>query len=424
GIPFIAFDAATTPEELSKQLKQTKAAALISDKKLESLQADTHVIPSETFSLTKILEPDFTPQKSVKRRKEEVQSNQNRIWGYFFTSGTTGSPKIVPLKRRQMLFAAKASAQNLQPDRNGLWLLCMPLHHICGITVIIRSLLYGTGIYRLHRFESSSVTQLFFENPRLQAASLVPTMLKRLLDRSEFTAPDYFKAILLGGGPVSESLIDCCFERGIPIISSYGMTESCAQIAANPLMTVGDLSRPKKSAGRIFSPNEIEIRTATGRAESRESGEIWLRGPQLFDGYLHPKESFDFDNNGWFNTGDFGYLNKNNELFIESRRTDLIISGGENLAPAEVEEALERCPQVREAVVVGIADEEWGQKAVALVTVQAERGQIDRKKLKKELSYLEPFKIPKKIIPVKELPRSKTGKLLRSRSKEMAIKLI
>ncbi|HLR26801.1 MAG TPA: AMP-binding protein, partial [Fodinibius sp.] len=216
GIPFIAFDAATTPDKLSKQLKRTKAAALISDKKLGSLQAETHVIPSDTFSLTKILEPDFTPNKSIKRRKEEVQSNQDRIWGYFFTSGTTGSPKIVPLKRRQMLFAAKASAQNLQPDRNSLWLLCMSLHHIGGITVIIRSLLYGTGIYRLHRFESSSVTQLFFENPRLQAASLVPTMLKRLLDRSEFTAPDYFKAILLGGGPVSESLIDCCFERGIP----------------------------------------------------------------------------------------------------------------------------------------------------------------------------------------------------------------
>src|SRR5699024_9040152 len=132
GIPFIAFNTATTPEKLSKQLKRTKAAALISDKKFGSLQTDTHIIASETFSLTKILEPDFTPNKCIKRRKEEVQSNQNYIWGYFFTSGTTGSPKIVPLKRRQMLFAAKASAQNLQPDRNGLWLLCMPLHHIGG----------------------------------------------------------------------------------------------------------------------------------------------------------------------------------------------------------------------------------------------------------------------------------------------------
>ncbi|HLR32988.1 MAG TPA: AMP-binding protein, partial [Fodinibius sp.] len=245
-----------------------------------------------------------------------------------------------------------------------------------------------------------------------------------LLDRSEFTAPDYFKAILLGGGPISESLIDRCFNRGIPIISSYGMTESCAQITANPLMTVGDLSRPKKSAGRIFSPNEIEIRTASRRAQSRESGEIWLRGPQLFDGYLHSIGNNKFDNKGWFNTGDFGYLNKNNELFVESRRTDLIISGGENIAPIEVEEALERNPQIREAVVIGIADEEWGQKAVALVTVQADRGQIDPKKLKSELSQLEPFKIPKKIIQVEEIPRSKTGKLLRNRAKKMAIELI
>src|SRR5699024_5402619 len=101
-----------------------------------------------------------------------------------------------------------------------------------------------------------------------------------------------------------------------------------------------------------------------------------------------------------------------------------IISGGENIAPAEVEEALERCPQVREAVVVGIADEEWGQKTVALVTVQAERGQIDREKLKEELSYLEPLKIPKKIIPIKEIPKSKTGKLLRSKAIKMAIKQI
>jgi len=421
GIPFIPFNPAIDLSSMSTKLRELKVPAVISDGRPKDFNSNIQLLDIDEFKLSNILQPDFNPDKQVKQRKESL--SPDRIWSYLLTSGTTGPPKAVPLKRRQMLFAAQASAQNIRPVRNGLWLLCMPLHHIGGISVIIRSLLYGSGIYRMPKFDGKAVTQLFGRNERLQAASLVPTMLKRLLERADFEASDYFQAILLGGGPIREPLVDECFNRGIPIITSYGMTESCAQIAANPLMTVGDLSRPKKSVGRIFPPNEIEIRKPSGKALPMESGQIWLRGPQIFDGYMQDKKNDEaaFDENGWFNTKDVGYLNKKEELFIETRRTDLIISGGENIIPSEVEEALESLSLIKKAVVVGIEDEEWGQKAVALIITQSDDISFQRDEFKNKLPNLESYKIPKAFIQVDSIPKTATNKVKREEAKTLAL---
>ena len=132
---------------------------------------------------------------------EPESIDDSQIFGYFFTSGTTSKPKIVPLKRRQIKAAAKASAQNFKPDPNHFWLLCLPLNHIGGISIIIRSVIYDTAIYRLGNFHEEMVKEFLGENKRFQAASLVPTMLKRLLDDPLFKTHREFKSILLGGGP-------------------------------------------------------------------------------------------------------------------------------------------------------------------------------------------------------------------------------
>ncbi|GAA5520873.1 o-succinylbenzoate--CoA ligase [Aliifodinibius salicampi] len=415
GIPFVPIDYKLSQKEQLVLLNQLDIELLITDQETSNLSLQSANI--EQFSLSKILSPDFTPKEWVAEHKESVKPAQ--LFGYFFTSGTTGSPKIVPLKRRQMLYAAQASSQNLQPRRNHLWLLCLPLHHIGGISVILRSLLYGSGIYRMDKFNPTKTIALISQYKQLVAASMVPTMLNRLMNRNDFAAHDNFQAILLGGGPITPSLIDDCFNRGIPIITSYGMTESCAQIAANPLKTVGDLSRPKKSVGKVFDPNNIDIRNDEGHSvEPSVSGQIWLKGPQIFDGYLINNNADFFDSEGWFNTGDYGYLNDQNELFIEARRTDLIISGGENIAPLEVENALEALPNIEEAAVVGLPDEKWGQKVVAIVKTtnnqKIKSGTIQ--KLLKD--HLQSFKIPKEIVQVDSIPISKTGKIKRLKAKE------
>lgn len=418
GIPFVPISPELPEKERDLLFQQLEIGLFINEGDDESTSDTPYTtVDIDRFALSRTLSPNFTPEEWVEKHKKNIRPGQ--LFGYFHTSGTTGTPKIVPLKRRQMLFSARASADNLRPGRNHLWLLSLPLHHIGGISVILRSLLYGSGIYRTDGFEIAKTAELLHRDPRLAAASLVPTMLGRLMDRTDLSIHDNFQAILLGGGPVPPSLIDECFNRGIPIISSYGMTESCAHIAANPLVTVGDLSRPRKSVGKVFDPNRIEIRTKEGEpAATGESGQLWLKGPQLFDGYLTGENTLHFDGRGWFNTGDYGHLNKRNELFIESRRTDLIISGGENISPAEVEQALKKISCIRDAAVVGLPDRKWGQKVVAIVATKDNRP-IDRNHIQVKLKEeLQSFKIPKEIIKTAFIPRTETGKIKRGKVKK------
>lgn len=417
GIPFVPLDPELSNQELTNRLEQLNITSVITDRADLLDNGLSNAISVREFDLNKIIQPDFEPQEWVQEHKTQVQAHH--IFGYFFTSGTSGKPKIVPLKRRQMLFAAKVSTKNVRPNRNRFWLLCMPLHHVGGISLILRSLLYGSAIFRMDTFDDTKVCEYLSNDHRFEVASFVPTMLKRILAKPELKIHDDFQGILLGGGPIDVSLVDECFNRGVPIIASYGMTESCAQIAANPLMTIGDLSRPKKSTGKLFAPNKIEIRDANNQPlEAETSGQLWLKGPQVFDGYLYQNPAETFDEQGWFNTGDFGYLNKNEELFIEARRTDLIVSGGENISPLEVEEALQSLDPIQEAAVIGLPDKEWGQKVVAIVVLQNNQP-FDSEEIQDQLRpRLQSFKIPKEVISTDQIPRTQTGKIQRNKIKE------
>jgi O-succinylbenzoic acid--CoA ligase len=282
--------------------------------------------------------------------------------------------------------------------------------------VIYRSLLYGSGIYLRPDFEAEPIRKLLHENRSVMVASMVPTMLVELLEESFFRAHFDFKAILLGGGPISLELINRSITRGLPIVCSYGMTETCAQIAANPMLQPSGIYIPKNSVGPIFEPNRIQIRSDDGDVlPSNESGKIWLKGPQIFDGYLDEElTQMAFDDDGWFHTGDYGHLNRRGHLFIETRRSDLIITGGENVNPTVVEEQLRSLETVIEAGVVGIPDKKWGQRVVAFITTST-REQPDEDQLKEALkSYLRSFMIPKEFILIDEIPKTPNGKIQRN----------
>lgn len=336
--------------------------------------------------------------------------------GYFFTSGSTGEPKIVPVKRRQLLSAARSSSYNFQPDRNHFWILCLPLNHTGGITVILRSLIYGSAVYRMDGFDESRIKEFMSRDKRFQVISIVPTMLYRLLADRKFKTRRRFKAILTGGGPVSKEVLQESITRGLPVISSYGMTETCGQIVANPVGLPSGVYTALQSAGRIFHPNKIQIRNESGRPIGKnQSGIIWLKGPQVFDGYLDEKHNENrFDKDGWFNTGDLGRLSLFGALFIETRREDLIITGGENVNPQQVEQELLKLDGIKEAVVLGKSDPEWGQKVIAFLTVH-NGASINSETLKEELKpVLQPFMIPKELHIVPEIPRTDLGKVRRS----------
>ncbi len=412
-IPFIPLNPELTDSELNYQTDQLKPAAFFADEENRDRLVNQNFIDVNTADLNII-----ASGKSI----ELLSSDPDKIFGYFFTSGSSGEAKIVPLLRRQIIFASASSETNFKPDPNRYWLLCMPLNHIGGISIILRSLLYNTSIFRMDQFDDHQVRTFLSENRLFQVASLVPTMLQRLLDDPLFQLHLDFKAMLLGGGPISPGLVERSLTRGIPIVTSYGMTETCAQIAANPMLQPRGMYYPKRSVGPIFEPNQIQIRDPdTGAVQPlNEIGEIWLKGPQVIDKYLDPAlNKKAFDNNGWFKTGDIGHLNRQKHLFIKNRRTDRIITGGENVDPVEVESKLNELSGIQKSAVFGISDTEWGQKVVALLEV-SDPETVDFKSisnsLKKELSA---FKIPKEYLIVDQLPVTSLGKTRRGKLYEL-----
>lgn len=412
GIPFVSFNNKASSEELQAQLQKVDPGLLFCAKELQQKLNHPNQLDIKQLDLPRSLTIEV--ELGYQAKNYEPKTNPDQVFGYFFTSGTSGSPKTVPLKRRQMYFSAEASAQNFRPRANHFWLLCLPLNHIGGISIILRSILYGSAIFRMKSFHPKMIRTFLSENKLFQAASFVPTMLRRLLDIQGFHIHNNFKAILLGGGPIDQALVKRCNRKGVPLVSSYGMTETCAQIAANPILKPSGTYAPMGSVGNLFEPNNIQIRGEDGTPLGvNNSGSIWLKGPQIFDGYFNNEYPEAFDNNGWFNTGDFGYLNANKHLFIESRRSDLIITGGENVSPFEVESELKKIEPITEAAVFGLPDKEWGQKVVAVVVSKTQQS-IDRDKIKDELkSRMTPYKIPKQIIQTNSLPRTHTGKIIR-----------
>lgn len=409
-IPFVPLNPAVTDTELQNYIKQIHPAVFYTDEENSDRTGNYSILSIPPKAMTILATGNEITSPS---------SDPDKRFGYFFTSGSSGRPKVVPLKRRQIMFATQSSAVNFKPDANRYWLLCLPLNHIGGISIILRSILYGSAIFRMDRFDEHQIRVFLSENRLFQIASLVPTMLSRLLDDHLFQLHLDFKALLLGGGPITPELIERSLERGIPIVSSYGMTETCAQIAANPMLQPRGIYTPKKSVGTIFKPNEVQIRDPESGSvmPANEHGEIWLRGPQVIDEYENPEiTARSFDDNGWFRTGDMGHVNRQRQLFLKNRRTDRIISGGENVDPIEVEAAIKSIEGVTEAAITGIPDTEWGQKVVALVVLKTEGNMhaLSKKEinsaLKKKLSG---FKIPKEIRFVQQIPKTSLGKIRR-----------
>jgi len=408
-LPFITLNPELTDSELESNMSAIKPAAFFCDEKnRERLQG---------YKLLDIKKDDLTDSATAKSI-EPLNSDPEKVFGYFYTSGTSGKAKIVPLLRRQIIFATAASENNFKPGPDRYWLLCMPLNHIGGISIILRSLLYNTAIFRMDQFDEHQIRAFLSENRLFQVASLVPTMLQRLLDDPLFQLHLDFRAMLLGGGPISAKLIEDSLTRGIPIVSSYGMTETCAQIAANPMLQPRGMYYPRRSVGPIFEPNQIQIRDPhNGTVQPyNEIGEIWLKGPQIIDSYFNKDlNTKAFDNNGWFRTGDIGHLSRQKHLFIKSRGTDKIITGGENVDPVEVETKLNSQPGIIKSAVLGIKDIEWGQRVVALLEVK-QPGDFDGESLsnamKKDLSG---FKIPKEYIIVDQIPLTPIGKIKRGK---------
>jgi O-succinylbenzoic acid--CoA ligase len=298
-----------------------------------------------------------------------------------YTSGTTAGPKAVLLSYDNWLWNAIGSALALGLDPAERWLCPMPLAHVGGLSVALRSVIYATTVLLHRRFDVAAVLgALMDSDQRVTLVSLVPTMLSRLLDAG-LRHPPALRWVLLGGGPIAPALLERARTAGVEVAPSYGMTEACSQIAT--------------AGSPLFG---FELRIA-------DDGEVLVRGPAVAAGALAE--------DGWLHTGDLGSLDERGRLSIEGRKADTIISGGENVAPIEVEAALLEHPGVTDAAVLGRPDPEWGEAVIAKVVLRTAGG-VGPEDLRRHCAArLAPFKVPKQIEVVKELPRGPTGKLLR-----------
>jgi len=312
------------------------------------------------------------------------------------TSGTTAQPRAVELTYGNLLWSALGSAVALGLDPRERWLCALPLSHVGGLSILLRSAIYATSAVVHERFEVEPVKHAL-ETQEVTLVSLVATTLARLLEAG-LRAPPSLRCALTGGGPVPAALLDRARDAGVPVALTYGLTESCSQVTTTP---VAEIARATAAGAANAGPPLF-----CTRVRIADDGEILVAGPTVAP--AAPAAD------GWLHTGDLGELDDAGRLRVSGRKADTIVSGGENVAPAEVEAVLEAHPLVAEAAVLGRADPQWGE-AVSAIVVARPGARLDVEELRAHCAAsLAPFKVPKHYaLAAQPLPRTRSGKLLR-----------
>ena len=334
-----------------------------------------------------------------------------------YTSGTTGRPKGAVLSRGAFVASARASEANLGWYSNDRWLVCMPLAHVGGLSILTRCLLARRAICLERRFDPDAVLRAIRRDAVTQM-SVVPTMLDALLDADRDGSLACLRFVLVGGAAASPVLLERAAGRGLLALTTYGLTEACSQVTCQPLRLPGTT---EPGSGRALAGIALRVmREDGGLAPAGEVGCIEIRGPNLMSGYfagLDKPPTIPPTPDGWFGTGDLGALDESGRLFVCARRTDLIVTGGENVYPAEVEQVLEQAADVIGAVVFGVPDDRWGQ-IVAAAMVWKRNSLSDHERAMNVMvdvsRRLAPHKRPRLVAIVPALARTASGKIDRA----------
>jgi o-succinylbenzoate---CoA ligase len=325
------------------------------------------------------------------------------------TSGTTGRAKGAVLTHGAMAASAAAWTAALPPATG--WLLCLDLGHVAGLGVAWRALTAGVPLFITDGFRPADVLECLSQPDGPSHISLVPVQLARLLDEAAgATVPLGVRAVLLGGAPIPPSLVERALANGWPVVPTYGLTEAASGVTA---LSTAEAAEAPATAGRPLPGVEVRIDAAGPDG----IGEIQVRSPSLFSGYLRrPAEGATArTDDGFLRTGDLGRLDEAGRLVVVDRRDDLLISGGENVYPAEVEAVLLAHPAIADAAVVGRRDPEWGEVPVAAVVLRPDAGQPTDQELSAFCrERLAGFKVPRTFLRVAEVPRTPSGKLRRA----------
>lgn len=379
------------PNEIENQLKQLGVTTVLHSQDRQNQLPDLMCViefePLETILSDRVLEDIF-----------DWTFNDTDIAAIMNTSATTGQFKSVPLRWRQIRAHVQASQEVLGKTEQDNWLMVLPLFHVSGLSILMRSLYNGTAITILPKYDEIKVLELI-ESEKINMMSLVPTILTQL---EPSITRHKLRVILLGGEFIPMALIDACEEKSLPIYKTYGMTETFSQSVT---FSVPDYPHKRDSVGKPLPGMQVRI----DNPDVDGVGEIHLTGPMVMTGYIN-KEPIDGD----LNTDDIGYVDEDGFVYILNRRKDLIISGGENIYPKELEDLVYTLPSVKECAVVPVPDNKWGQVPALFVAFHDGESMTADAILSFMTKSLAKYKVPKYVKILPALPRNGTGKIVRN----------
>ena len=379
------------PKEIENQLAQLDVTTVLhSVERREQLSNSFSTIVFE--SLERILsdeEADDTFDWTFEDRDIAVIMN---------TSATTGQFKSVPLRWGQIRAHVQASKEVLGKTEQDNWLMVLPIFHVSGLSILLRSLYNGTAVTILPKYDEAQVLKLI-ESENINMMSLVPTILTQL---EPSISHHKLRVILLGGEFIPMALIDACEKKSLPIYKTYGMTETFSQSVT---FSVLDYPHKRDSVGKPLPGMQVRI----DKPDVDGVGEIHLTGPMVMTGYIDKKPI-----DGDLNTDDIGYVDEDGFVYILNRRKDLIISGGENIYPKELEDLVYTLPSVKECAVVPVPDPKWGQVPALFVAFHDGESMTADEIVSFMTKSLAKYKVPKYVKILSALPRNGTGKIVRN----------
>ena len=366
----------------------------------------------------------LAPATTAPLRAEPAGVTADDRAALLFTSGTSGRLKAAILTHGGLQSHAAASALRLGCLPDDIWLAPLPLFHVGGLAIIVRSTLAGTTMALSRSGRAPDIAEALEQWP-VTLVSLVPTQLRMLLEIWPGPPPRRLRTVLLGGAAADDDLLRAARQRGWPVAVTYGLTEAGSQVATTWPDADPDLSEGVGVAAPPLPLTQIEIRDGQGQClPAGQIGDIWVRGPGLMVGYLNdPAASAEALVAGWLRTGDLGRLDLDGRLRVAARRDDLIVSGGENIYPAEVEAVLASHPDIQEACVVAAPDPVWGHMVWAAIVPTLIHSDAVTVELPQTLpsgldawvaERLAAYKRPRRYLVLASLPRTASGKVSRT----------
>lgn len=405
GVEFVPLNYRLSKEQLNMQLKRISPAILFTDQDIKVEGIKTIGINSLTFD---------------NEAELDNYSDDEAVAVELFTSGTTGEPKSAVLKHKNLMAYILGTVEFMSAGAEESVLLSVPPYHIAGIAAVLSSSYSGRKIVQLPNFSAEAWVRLVIEE-KITNAFLVPTMLKRIVEKfNENLNLPSLENVAYGGGKMPRSVIERAMKLlpHVNFTNAYGLTETSATICmlgpedhrfafnSNDAL----IKRRLSSAGRPIPSVELIIKDDEGNiCLPEELGNVWVRGEQVSGEYKGIGSKLDSE--GWFPTKDRGFLDNDGYLFIDGRADDVIVRGGENISPGEIEDVVRTHPNVEDVAAVAVKDIEWGE-AVGLVIVASspiEDGEI----IKLVKTKLRSSRVPSIIKYMDELPYNETGKLLR-----------